>query len=368
MAAHAPLRQSLDKLVQQGISQRLFTAACYEVHWQGGRVARGEWGRLSASSQFPATRTALFDLASLTKPTATALSVLRLVSEGRLALDDTLGRLCADLLPARPDPPATPLRCHPKLRRATVRHLLTHTSGIAAWEGLYKRGLGRWGFVQAVLGAEPKHKLGTRYEYSCLGYIVLGEIASAAAQMPLDAYARGKLHLPAGMKDTCFCPGPADWKRAAATERCPWRRKRARGFVHDENAFSLGGVAGNAGLFSTAADLSRLFRRLLSRRPPFTLPDPLHAAYTTNQLHGIGAHSSCGWFTHDSDMLPRPPRFSGESFGHTGFTGTSATLDPANDGFVFLLTNRVYYGRAYEPFRDFRRLFNETVGSHLPGA
>ncbi|NCO42277.1 MAG: esterase [Armatimonadetes bacterium CG_4_10_14_3_um_filter_66_18] len=367
MAKPPSLRQALDALVQQGVSQHLFTAACYEVHWRGARVARGECGRLSARSRFPATRTTLFDLASLTKPTATALSVLRLVSAGRLALDDTLDRLCADLLPNQPDAPATPLRCHPKLRRATLRHLLTHTSGITAWQGLYKRGLSRWESAQAILGAEPKHPLGTHYEYSCLGYILLGEIVSAAAQRPLDAYTRGELHLPAGMKDTCFRPKPADRKRAAATELCPWRHKRARGFVHDENAFSLGGVAGNAGLFSTAADLSRLLRRLLGRRPPFDLSDPLYAAYTTNQLGGVGGHSSCGWFTHDSDMLPRPPGFSAASFGHTGFTGTSATLDPANEGFVFLLTNRVYYGRKYEPFRDFRRLFNETVGSHLLG-
>ena len=370
----AALGRGLRDLIDRGLSDHLFTGACYEVHWHGKTVTRGQRGRLSARSGFPVDRSTLFDMASLTKPLSTALCVLRLVADGRLALDTTLPEVCERLSAQEHDAdPPPPLRCHRSLRQATVRHLLTHASGIAAWQSLYKQGLSRRESLQTILGAKPKHKPGTHYEYSCLGYIVLGEIVNALADRPLDQFARSEVHAPAGMKDTRYCLASSDRRRAAATELCPWRGKRAWGFVHDENAFSLGGVSGNAGLFSTARDVSRFCRTLLSPGQ-FGLPAKLFRAYTTNQLRDLGGHSSCGWFFYGSDLLSRPPGFSKRSFGHTGYTGTWAIFDPGNEGFAFLLTNRVYYGRdpeRYTRYSALRRAFAEAVGNGLralPGA
>lgn len=355
------LGRQLAEHVGWGLEAGICTAACYEVCWHGERLARGERGALSARSRFPATRTTLFDMASLTKPMATALAVLRLVADGRISFETTLEELLPVLGGA-----AGPLDCHPRLASATLHNLLTHTSGISAWESLYKRGLSRRGFVEAILTTPPKHEPATVYEYSCLGYIVLGEVVAAVAGEPLDGYVRRVLHRPAGMRHTRYRPAPAQRRRAAATELCPWRGKRARGIVHDENAYSLGGVSGNAGLFSTARDVSRFCRALLDRRPPFaSLPPRLYRAYTANQLKALGFHSSCGWFTYASDMLYSPPGFSRRTFGHTGFTGTSVLIDPARNAYAFLLTNRVYYGREFQRYGDWRRQFYHTVGAFM---
>jgi len=357
------LGATLASLVREGVADRLFTAACYEVHWRGRRVTAGCVGHLTARSRTEATRTTLFDLASLTKPLATALSAMKAAQAGELLLDapliDLLVSLSAHLSTSDSDPP---LRSHRRLRQATVRQLLSHSSGLAPWAPLYKLGLSRRQFLGKILTDPPTADPGTKHQYSCLGYILLGEIVGAALRQPLGEFAREQLFHPLGLKDTGFRPRAADRSRAAATEYCPWRGYRARGQVHDENAFSLGGMAGNAGLFSTAADLSRLFRALLARKSPFDLTNSLYATYIGNQLKSIGAHASCGWCTYDGDSLTGARGFSPASFGHTGFTGTSVIVDPDNDGFAFLLTNRVYYGREFQQYGALRRTFYDRVG------
>lgn len=255
------------------------------------------------------TEDAIFDLASVTKAVATATAVAALVEDGRLRYDD----------PVRKHLPAF----HPGV---TVRQLLTHTSGLPA--------------VLAVADSSPAavartplaHEPGVRHRYSDLGFIVLGELVARVSGQPLDGFVARRLFEPLGLTDTRFRPGPG--LRVVPTDA--WH-----GVVHDPRARALGGVAGHAGLFSSADDLARVARMLLGggaldgRR--VLRPETVRAM---TEVHEVpGARVTLGW---DAPDDPTGAVFSPQSFGHEGFTGTSLWVDPRRDRFVVFLSSRLH--------------------------
>jgi CubicO group peptidase (beta-lactamase class C family) len=348
----------LNALLAAGLEQGLYLGAVYAILHGGELVAEGAVGRQHENPDRPVTRETIFDLASLTKPVATATAILLLAEEGAFHL----GEEVASFLPEG---------AGERLGGITLRHLLTHTSGLPAWRDFHSHGWGREEIVARVVAAEREHPIGARYVYSDLGFILLGAVVERVAGTGLAEFAAARIFGPLGMNDTGFRPGPERAERLAAT-RCP-RRGVLLGPVHDENAAAMAGVAGHAGLFGTAGDLARYAAMLLrggaiqdadGRSQGSSLLGALTvAAMARNALDPAIGGSSLGWFTPPNGMLPAGDFLPPDAFGHTGFTGTSLLIVPSLDLAAILLTNRVYQERDSTPFLRLRRRFHNVVAS-----
>jgi CubicO group peptidase (beta-lactamase class C family) len=291
-----------------------------------------------------------YDLASLTKVVATLPSVLRLASDGELSLDERIGHYFSNAGWFQT----------PSLADATVRQLLTHTSGLPAWRTLFAEITGRRTALAAVLQT-PLEQPG-KVVYSDLGFMLLGALVERVSGVRLDRFAKREIFTPLGMGDTRF--GPLSGVPVAATEECGWRGRLLEGEVHDENATVWDGIAGHAGLFGTAADLGRYCRAWLERDPRLGSEELLTEA-TSEQARGEdGARRGLGW------LLAFDGSFAGRKatgYGHTGFTGTSLWLEPEAESFAVLLTNRVHPHRAKrQGIAELRIAFHEALRGAAP--
>ncbi|TQL66915.1 CubicO group peptidase (beta-lactamase class C family) [Nocardioides albertanoniae] len=296
----------------------------------------------------------MWDIASMSK-LFTTTAILQLIEQGRLDLEEPVVTYLPEFAPHGKD-------------AILLRHLLTHVSGLLAgpvpslWEG-YDTYEER---VAAIMDTEPTHAPEQVYRYSDINLITLGLLVERLSGTTLDAYVRDHVTGPLGMHDTMYNP-PADrLDRVAATEYEPWAgRPMIRGEVHDENAWALGGVAGHAGVFSTAADMARfgqmflnggVYRgtRILSEE---TVRLSLHD-YTGAQFpgssRGLGWELATTWY--------HGPIWSPVSFGHTGYTGTSIVMDPIGHQLVVLMTNRVHPSRDWGSNNPSRRAVSDALG------
>jgi CubicO group peptidase (beta-lactamase class C family) len=317
----------------------------------------------------PMPEDALFDLASLTKIVVTAPLLLRYVEQGRLFLDQPV----AGVLPA-----------FGALGKAqvTLRHLLTHTSGLPAWRDLRALAPARGptgspptapptpAALGRILDTALERPPGKAVVYSDLGYIALGAVLAEVGGAPLDVLARREVLGPLGMRGARYRPGPAGRARAVATEVVPERGGALVGEVHDENAAALGGVSGHAGLFATCADLERFCRlwlgqgHLEGRR--FLSPATVRAA--TRDHTGGEARRGLGWVLQPNPLWVPADLCSPAAYSHTGFTGTSLLLDPEPGIFAVLLTNRVHptrEGGSAAAVRAVRARFHNAVWAAL---
>jgi len=277
----------------------------------------------------------VFDLASLTKPIATATSVMKLAGEGRLRLEDRV----ADWMPEFGQRGK---------ERITVEELLLHRGALVADNPLSDYSDGPEQAWQRICALELAGAPGAAFVYTDVGYIVLGKLVERVSGRPLAVYVREELLEPLGMRETGFLPGPELIARAAPTEQ---RGERGagwmRGEVHDPRAWALGGVAGHAGLFSTAEDVARWCRMLLNGGElggkRVLAPEAAKALLTPSWLPDKSGGRTLGLDADTTYSSPRGAVFPrGRSVGHTGFTGTSLWLDPETDGYVILLTSRLH--------------------------
>jgi len=308
----------------------------------------------------PAT---IFDLASLTKPVATTTAAMRLVDRSALRLEDEVGRYIPEFSGGEKD-------------RVTIRHLLNHSSGLRAWQPLYKEVIGsaqiRSGRLRAADGKKRvldrilRNRLvytpGSKSIYSDLGFILLGEIIERVSGISLDRFCRNEIFGPLRMRKTFFpSVGPDRAGPYASTERIDWRGRIVVGEVHDNNAYVMGGVSGHAGLFSTAADLDRFGRAMLEARRG---ESPLFSRKTVetfiSRQDTPGSSWALGWDT-PSKPSSAGRYFSSHSFGHLGYTGTSLWIDPEDDLVVVLLTNRVHPTSRNVKIRKFRPLIHDLI-------
>jgi CubicO group peptidase (beta-lactamase class C family) len=220
--------------------------------------------------------------------------------------------------------------------RVTIRHLLTHSSGLPAWRPLYIEATTR-GVAFAMADTTPLlRQPGDTFVYSDLGAMVLTQVVEGIAGQRLDAYLDARVFKPLGMTSTRFLP-PSDWRsRIAPTERSQ-DGTIILGTVHDENAWKLGGVSGHAGLFSTASDLAKFAEFLLRG---WRNDSGQVRSFTKRQGIPAGSSRALGWDT-PSENSSAGTKLGAQTFGHTGFTGTSIWIDPEKDLFIILLTNRV---------------------------
>jgi len=314
-----------------------------------------------APSPEPMTRGTLFDLASLTKPIATATAVLRMIQRGLLSLDQPV----ATWLPAFTGDGKA---------RVTLFHLLNHSSGLPAWKPLYKSieppeaGQANARLHAQILAEPLVYPTGSRSVYSDLGFILLGLIVEQASGRRLDRFCREELFAPLAMDSTGFRPRdrPELASRSfAATEQCAWRGRLLRGEVHDENCFALGGVCGHAGLFAPADDLARFVAALLAAdqgrgEGPFAGVPPILLDQFLSRRSTPGSSWGLGWDT-PSEPSSSGRWFSPRSCGHLGYTGTSLWVDRDRGWSVLLLTNRVHPTTRNTKISSFRPLIHDLV-------
>jgi CubicO group peptidase (beta-lactamase class C family) len=362
-------------LLDAAVAQRIFPGGVLAVGRVDGFVHVRPFGRLTYAPESPRVAVdTLYDLASLTKVVATTLVAMVLVDDGCLDLDAPVAsclphclETSAASLPS-PDsslpssryrPPSTDDRLPSAV--PTVRHLLTHASGLPAWAPLYREVRGQEAFVKRICDVEREGVPGAQSVYSDLGFILLGALLERRAGTSLDVVFGQRICAPLGLRDTVFRPGRELQPRIAPTGHDPWRGRVLSGEVHDENAYVLGGVAGHAGLFGTASDLARLAQMLLSegvcegRR--------VVSAATVRLFTGVagvpGSSRALGWDTPGGDPFVGT-LWSARSYGHTGLTGTFLWIDPERDLYLVLLTNSVHPTRN-DGFRAVRRDVADAV-------
>jgi len=333
----------VDDLVREAMAAKLTPGAVVVVGRGDQTVYEKAFGfRATVPAEEPMTLDTVFDLASLTKVVGTTTAVMTLIEEGRLRLNDTV----ASHIPG--------FERYGK-GGITIRHLMTHVSGLRPDVDLHPW-TGYDAAIALAIDEVPTSAPGENFVYSDINFFLLGDIVKRVTGQSLDAYLRARVFEPLGMTETGFLPPKPLLPRIAPTERCAdqdaWPCKRPdsmplRGVVHDPTARRMGGIAGHAGLFSTARDL-KLFARMLLGKGRLGTTRVLSAASVTamtspqtpagmTSIRGLGWDIDTSYSSNRGDLFP-----VGTSYGHTGFTGTSLWIDPGSNSYVIFLSSRLH--------------------------
>src|SRR4051812_27787751 len=327
---HLKLAQ-IDREIELAIAEQKLPGAVIWIEHGAGHYHKAYGDRALAPAAEPMTKDTIFDLASLTKVVATTPAIMLLIERGQVKLDEP----AATYIPE--------FKANGK-EQITVRHLLTHVSGLAPdvplsspWSG-YAKG------IELACAEKPINPAGTFFRYSDINFLVLGEIVHGVSGKTLDAFVQSELFEPLKMSDTGFLPAKSS--RIAPTEREKDSTQFLRGQVHDPTARRMGGVAGHAGLFSTAADLARYARMLLNQGElegvRIFKPATVKLMTSVQSPAPVEARRGLGWDIDSGYSRPRGDVFPLGSYGHTGFTGTSLWIDPFSRTFWIFLSNRVH--------------------------
>ncbi|MEM6915643.1 MAG: exo-beta-N-acetylmuramidase NamZ domain-containing protein [Verrucomicrobiota bacterium] len=340
-----PKLDQIDEAIEASIAVGEIPGAVVWLESKGEIYHRAYGNRVVSPSRERMTKDTIFDVASLTKVLATTTAILHLAEGGRLDLDSPVHEILPEFLEGgiRPEPK------DPEVQKSdreliTVKHLLTHQSGLPP--GLYLSEKDFWGHDEGVRRAATIGLLErpeTVFRYSDVNFILLGEIVARVSGQRLDEYTEAHLFGPLGMHRSGFLPTGAAQSQIAPTTDLEGFGL-LRGLVHDPTARRMQGVAGHAGLFSTAADIATFLRVLMKAEPVSGIPilsPATVAAATSNQLsETIGVKRGLGWDIGSRFAYQRGEKFPLDGYGHTGWTGTSIWVDPASESFLILLTNR----------------------------
>lgn len=380
---------SIDRAFKKALADGIFPAADLLVAKGGEVICQAHYGN--------AREHTCFDIASITKSVSTATLTMMLVAEELLKLDDTVYQWLAG---AR----------EPAHRQMTVRHLLEHTAGFPAWQPYYRE------LPLSLVGTEAGKRLlldscfheelitapGEKTLYSDIDYMLLGEIVEQAGGVPLDMLFSQRIARPLELSDTFFVrtmgqpvqtsrrtttsadqhvPIPkhglpaerpkrkeGEHRRFAPTEDCPWRERVLHGEVHDQNAYALGGVAGHAGLFSTATDLHRFARELVRcwRGESNWIPQGVVREFIPEEkMKPVGDEYALGWSRPSRQDSASGHRFSANTIGHLGYTGCSLWIDLSQDFWIILLTNRIHPTTMNEKIKPFRPMLHDLIYDEL---
>ena len=380
------------------IEKHAFPAASVAVTLQGKLLALRSFGTfvykedlegarskvsLGGDFDFAVTPSTVFDLASLTKPVATTTMAMTLYERGLLDLDALVSGTVPEF---RFDRNGT---FDPRRSEVTFRMLLAHSSGLPAYEKLFLRAHSRDELLHAAFSTPLTGDPGSRAEYSDIGFIILGEALERIAGETLDSYCQREIFGPLGMAATGFnppsavrsqIPPTADERAEQCGARAPagemqtpptspgvsqetlrsiFRQRIIQGEVQDENAFVLGGVAGHAGLFSTAEELAIFAQTFLAGGSPILRPETI-ALFTRREAKPAGTSRALGWDT-PSSPSQSGKHFGPRSYGHLGYTGTSIWIDPDRQLSVALLTNRTWPDCSNQAIRNVRPMFHDAI-------
>lgn len=287
------------------------------------------------------TEDTIFDMASLTKVVATTPAVMLLVERGQVKLDAPVGTYLPEFNPGAPERTSAAAAGGGR-ELVTVRELLTHTSGLPPDLETHTDWSGYETAIKKACAETLQSKPGTAFKYSDINFILLGEIVQRVSGMPLQVFVQREIYGPLKMTDTGYLPPESELPRVAPTEVVdgkPWR-----GVVHDPTARRMGGVAGHAGLFSTASDLARYARMMLNLGEldgvRILKPETVKQMTSVQTPADVAAKRGLGWDIDSAYSGPRGNLFPPGSYGHTGWTGGSLWIDPFSKTFVIFLSNR----------------------------
>ena len=360
--------RTVDSIMNAAIADRVAPGAAIAIGRHGRIVKLQGYGKLDYRPGFAAvTDSSIFDIASLTKVVATTTATMMLIESGRMHLDAPLSRYVPELLR------------YPDKQHITVRNVLLHNAGFKSFAPLWRTAQGKDAYLRAIADIPLEYPTGAGSLYSDFGPILLGLAIERAVGVPLDEFVRKRLFEPLGMRETLYNPLaqslarvgtggggsyelPPLFSRIAPTEVDTYYRKQhLHGRVHDENAFAYGGVAGHAGLFSSARDLARFAQMMLDKGyangQRFLSPE-IVSLFTRRQ--GETSSRALGWDT-PAKNSSAGDYFTASAFGHTGFTGTSMWIDPEREVFIILLTNRVNPTRDNQKHVPLRRAISDAV-------
>jgi beta-N-acetylhexosaminidase len=349
---------SAGRVLESAIRDRAFPGAVLAIVFEG-RTAFAPFGKQTYDAgATPVAEQTIFDLASLTKAVVTATLVAQEVEPGKMNFDAPV----AAYLPEWLGHERSTAR-----QSVTIRHLLTHTSGLPAHVDFFKLAKSKSEIIARSLREPLEYEPGTKSLYSDLDFMILGEILERITGKPLDLLAQERIFAPLGMRNSVFNPTRDLRARVAPTEHdATFRKRLVHGEVHDENAFAMGGVAGHAGLFSTAGDLAIFARAMLNRGSIGSqrILRPATVSEITKAQPLSGNTRTLGWMV-PTENSSSGRYFSKSSYGHTGFTGTSLWIDPEKDLAVILLTNRVYPTRENDKITAVRPAVHDAIVESL---
>lgn len=356
----------IDSIVYSGISNKFYPCAQLIIGYNSNLIYEKSYGSLTYDENSEKLGSYhMFDLASVTKVVAATSAIMFLYENNKLGLDDYAGAYIPEMN-------------NNGKEKITIRNLLLHNSGLKAWIPFYKYYKTKEEVLSAIFNIGLEHKIGTKFVYSDLNAILLGIIVERISGSTLDEFCSKNIFEPLGMQNTFFIPKEEKKKFCAPTENDTyWRNRQLQGEVHDESASILGGVSGNAGLFSTARDLFNFMRMMANRGfyyNPYTrglkeermFKEETVDLFTT-RASGLNYTNTraLGWDTKPEPNKYRIPcgeSFSDNCFGHTGYTGTSVWCDKDRKIIVIFLTNRVYPQRGNEGIKEIRPdLHNEII-------
>lgn len=360
-----PLEKSLEQLFDRALAKGVFTAAACAIFTESGdRPGRliKTWGRTRKGKKGEKVNPeTIFDLASLTKPLCTTLSILCLIDQGVLDWSDSLDMLLrAEIEPGK--------------RNIRLDQLLSHSSGLRSYRPYFAgfapeiKKDNKKNLIKALLEEPLAYEPGSECRYSDLGFMLLGEVVERVSGRQLDTFFNEKIIKPLKIEEAPFFSAlnsnrSKKTEKFAATENCPWRGRIMQGEVHDEHAWLMGGVAGHAGLFGTIRAVLLMTEKILHQWQG----QEKHPAYSTTTLQRAlkKKYSDQTWCLGFDTPTPGGSTggkyLSPQSVGHLGYTGTSFWIDPERDLVMILLTNRVHPTRKNEQIRIFRPLFHDTV-------
>ena len=344
----------VDGVINKAVEDKSFPGAVVLVWKDGKTIYEKAFGNYTYDSSSPKIKTnTLFDLASLTKVVATTTAAMICYDRDLFSLDDKVTKYIPEFGVNGKD-------------NITIKNLLIHNSGLPAWKKFYGRDLKYDDVINEIYSSELEYKTGEKTVYSDLGIITLGKIIEKVTGKSLDVFCTDEIFIPLKMESTFYNPDDSLKKLCAPTEADNyWRMKTLQGEVHDETSAMLNGVAGHAGLFSTADDLAKLMSVLLNKGK---INQKIFIQQSTIELFTkrVSKESTraIGWDTKSDSGSSAGKYFSKNSFGHTGYTGTSIWADPDRNLFVVLLTNRVYPTRENTKIQKVRpQLHNAVIKS-----
>ena len=345
----------------------LFKEAVNDTAFPGGVILAAKDGKIFLHEAFgfhtysknkPVSKGNIFDLASITKAVSTTSAIMKLVDENKINLEDKVIRYLPEFIGKQKSH-------YPQKRNTTIRHLITHTGGLPPFKQYFKIEGTRQTRIDSIFNTEPITGLSDSTIYSDVGLIILGKVIESITNNSLDVFIDSVVFSPLGMSSTFYNPLPIKVNRVVPTENSKFHNKLIKGFVHDENAHSIGGVAGHAGLFSTAKDLAIFSQMMLNGgrygwKRIFNEETVLEFTSRTQMIQSTSY--GLGWDT-PSGKSSGGIYLSDSSFGHTGYTGTSLWIDKENQLFVILLTNAVHPDRSYKKksYFDWRQRLHSSV-------
>lgn len=357
----------LDDIINDAVNARAFPSAVLVVGNSKGVIYQNAYGRLTYDEDAKAANfNTIYDLASVTKVIATTSAIMKLYDAGKLDLNAAVASIIPEFaVNDKGD--------------ITIMNLLLHNSGLTAWTPFYQLYTTPEEVRNAIYTCTKEYPTGTQTIYSDYNAVLLGDIVEKVTGQKLDKYCKEYIFNPLGMTDTDFLiPTSEDYRIAPTENDTYWRHELLRGYVHDETAAMLEGVAGNAGLFSTGPDLFK-FMQMMMNKGKYTDPRKVPAKSSidmmfkpetvdmfTTKVTGLGYNNTraLGWET-KPEPTSYPPacgnKFSYNCFGHTGFTGTSVWADKDKDIIVIFLTNRVYPTRENNEIRNVRPKVHDEV-------